>query len=108
MKKVNLLSILLYLDIGWISIIILKSITKSYWIIILLQTDLQMCEHQLHLMQQIIVDRPVFGEFDGVGRLVVVRQQDRTAEGRDAEELLQHRVHVADATVVTQTHEVLS
>jgi hypothetical protein len=58
-------------------------------------------------MQQIIINSFIFGQFDQVGRLVVVGQQDRTAERGDAEELLQHCVHVADAAVVTQAHEVL-
>lgn len=65
-----------------------------------------MCEQSLHLVQHVVVDLLLLVLFNHFW-LAVVDTEQVVSESGDHKELLQHRVHVANAAKVANTHVLL-
>ena len=92
--------------VGWISLKVLEGETELIWVKVHSFADLQVGEDLLHLMEWVVVDLLTLVLLDVLFNSIINRKQ-LVSESRYVEELLHDRVHVADATQVAESDELL-
>ena len=101
----ELLCILLLGSVCGCTIKFLEGEAEGKWIDVGSLRELQVGEESLHLMQHVVVNDFLL-VFSGVLSDAIFHTEQVVAESWDHKELLHHRVHVADASEVLQTHIV--
>lgn len=97
----ELLGILLPADVNRVTFEILEGETEVLRVVLLLFSELEVGEHRLELMQEVVVE-VVAAVVHEVLWHAVFRHENEVAEWYGEEELLKHRDHVADAAQVAK------
>jgi hypothetical protein len=103
----ELLSIFLLCSVGWTTIKLLEGKAELPWVIVLSFREFQVSHQLLQLMQHVIIDWVTFVFLDIIW-LAIIDTEKIVSESWDCEELLEHWVHVANATKVTKTDKLLA